>query len=196
VYGWITEWTAADTRKPGGVDAIVEDSRRIFADRADSMDWIDGHRVENSPFWRTAHEVVDALTPGTAPWYSRLAWANLYPVAPNDVKGNPEGALRVVQTEPAARFLDALIDELDPRLVLVLAGPFVWPFVAPLGLDGLERAEAPFTFVGMRGGRPWISGMHPGGAQRRGWPARKYASLIVDRARTLIRDAGTAPVAL
>jgi hypothetical protein len=27
-----------------------------------------------------------------------------------------------------------------------------------------------------------ICGMHPGGAQRRGWPARRYAELIVDEA--------------
>jgi hypothetical protein len=186
VYGWITAWTTRDATTSDGVDAIVEDSKRVFAARDDPMDWIDGHRVENSPFWRTTHEVVEALTPGLGPWYSRVAWANLYAVAPNDTKANPEGALRWVQTEPAARFLDAVIDAVDPSLVLVLAGPFVWPFVEPLVLQTLERASAPFTLVGTRRGRPWISGMHPGGAQRRGWPARAYAKLILDRARPIL----------
>ncbi len=186
VYGWMTDWTAAEAGAPSGRAAIVEDSRQVFADRADPMSWIEGHRVHNSPFWRTAHEVTDALAPGEGPWFSRVAWGNLYPVAPNDYKGNPDGALREVQTRPAARFLDALVDALDPRLVLVVAGPFIWPFVPPLGLDELERAQSPFTFVGRRRGRPWICGMHPGGAQRRGWPARKYAALIVDQATRLL----------
>jgi hypothetical protein len=149
------------------------------------MDWIDGHRVENSPFWRTAHEVADALTPATSPWYSRVAWANLYPVAPNEYKGNPEGILGSVQTGPTALLVDAKIDSVDPGLVLVLAGPFIWPFVESLNLGELNRMAAPFTFVGRRQGRPWISGMHPGGAQRRGWPARRYAELIVAEGRRL-----------
>ena len=54
------------------------------------MSWIAGHRVENSPSWRTAHEVTDALVPDLhSPWFSRLAWTNLYPIAPGDYKGNP-----------------------------------------------------------------------------------------------------------
>jgi len=93
--------------------------------------------------------------------------------------------LREVQTEPAARFLDAVIRTLEPRLVLVLAGPFIWSFVTPLGLQALTREAAPFTLVGRREGLPWIAGMHPGGALRRGWPARSYADLIVAKARQL-----------
>jgi hypothetical protein len=193
VYGWISDWTTADADTPAGRAAIVRDSRSIFADRDDPMSWIEGHRVHNTPFWRTAHDVADALTPGDGPWYSRVAWANLYPVAPNDYKGNPEGILREVQTAPAARFLDAVVDELEPCLILVLAGPFIWPFVGPLGLDGLEQAKPPFTLVGRRRDRRWICGMHPGGAQRRGWPARRYAELVVALAQTMngsMSDAG------
>ncbi len=121
VYGWVPDWTATEAATTGGRAAIIEASRNVFADLADPMGWIAGHRVENTPFWRTAHEVADALTPGPGPWYSRVAWANLYPVAPNEYKGNPVG----------------------------------------------------------------ICGMHPGGAQRRGWPARSYARLIVAHARGL-----------
>lgn len=185
VYGWIPTWTQDDVQSEEGRRAIVDDTRNVFVDRDDPMDWLSGHWVANSPFWRTAHEIVDEIAPGPGDWYSRLAWANLYPCAPNDVKGNPEGSFRAVQTRPAAAFLDLLIDELDPRLVVVLAGPFIRPFVEPLGLNRLARAQPPFTFVGVRKGRPWICGMHPGGAQRRGWPARTYAKLILEQARTL-----------
>lgn len=89
--------------------------------------------------------------------------------------------LREVQTQPASRFLDAVVNELQPALVLVLAGPFIWPLVDHLELGGLERGQPPFTLIGEREGRLWICGMHPGGAQRRGWPAREYARLIVEK---------------
>jgi hypothetical protein len=94
--------------------------------------------------------------------------------------------LRQVQTTEAAEFLNAVVDALAPRLVLVLAGPFIWSFVEPLGLGSLTRADAPFTLVGKRrDGVPWICGMHPGGAQRRGWPARRCAELIIAEAAKL-----------
>ena len=159
------------------------------------MAWIAGHRVENSPFWRTAHEVTDALVPGLkSSWFSRVAWANLCPIAPGEYKGNPEGTLRQVQTVAAAEFLSATVEALAPRLVLVLAGPFIWSFVEPLGLGNLSRIGAPFTLVGKRrDGVPWICGMHPGGAQRRGWPARRYAEMIIAEASKLGVQRGSVP---
>jgi hypothetical protein len=187
VFGWLPDWTALDATSAAGRSAILEDTKASFADLDDPMGWIDGHRVENSPFWRTAREVTDALAPDPErPWFSRVAWANLYPLAPGAYKGNPEGILRQVQTVPAAEFLKAVVDALAPRLVLVLAGPFIWSFVEPLGLGGLCRVIAPFTLVGrVRGTVPWICGMHPGGAQRRGWPARRYAEMIITEAAKL-----------
>ena len=187
VYGWLPDWTALDATSAAGRAAILADTKASFADLDDPMSWIAGHRVENSPFWRTAHEVTDALVPDPeSPWFSRVAWANLYPIAPGAYKGNPEGTLRQVQTTPAAEFPTAVVDALAPRLVLVLAGPYIWPFVEPLDLGDLARADAPFTLVETRrAGVPWICGMHPGGAQRRGWPARRYAELIVAEAAKL-----------
>jgi hypothetical protein len=80
-----------------------------------------------------------------------------------------------VQSGPKDRFeladLRAVNGSMATRMVLVLAGPFIWSFVEPLGLSSLRRTDAPFTLVGKRrDGVPWICGMHPGGAQRRGWP--------------------------
>jgi hypothetical protein len=184
VYGWLPDWTALDATSAAGRSAILDDTKASFADLDDPMSWIAGHRVENSPFWRTAHEVTDALMPDLrSPWFSRVAWANLCPIAPGAYKGNPEGSLRQVQTTEAAEFLSATVETLGPRLVLVLAGPFIWSFVEPLALGELARADAPFTLVGTSGASVrWICGMHPGGAQRRGWPARRYAELIVAEA--------------
>lgn len=52
------DWTAADATSAPGRSAILDDTRATFYDRDDPMGWIEGHRVENSPFWRTAHEVM------------------------------------------------------------------------------------------------------------------------------------------
>lgn len=197
VYGWIPDWTAADAASPARRLAILSDTRATFSDQDDPMSWIAGHRVENSPFWRTAHEVTDALVPDhESAWFSRVAWTNLCPIAPGDYKGNPEGVLRQVQTSAAAEFLSATVNALHPRLVLVLAGPFIWSFVEPLGLSSLSRIDAPFTLVGKRrDGVPWICGMHPGGAQRRGWPARRYAELIIGEASKLGVERGRSGIA-
>jgi hypothetical protein len=72
VCGWIPGWMPADVKTLEGGATIIEETRRVFADLRDPMGWTGGHRVENTPFWRTAHEVVDAMTPvaapGTAGW--------------------------------------------------------------------------------------------------------------------------------
>jgi hypothetical protein len=194
VYGWIPDWTAADAASAAGRLAILSDTRATLSGQDDPMSWIAGHRVENSPFWRTTHGVTDALVPDReSAWFSRVAWTNLCPIAPGDYKGNPEGTLRQVQTSAAAEFLSATVDALQPRLVLVLAGPFIWSFVEPLDLSSMTRTDAPFTLVGRRRGVPWICGMHPGGAQRRGWPARRYAELIIAEASKLGIERGATP---
>ncbi len=160
VYGWVPDWAPSDAASASGRATILDDTKATFAELDDPMAWIAGHRAENSPFWRTVHEVTDALVPdGRHSWYSRVAWANLCPIAPNDRKGNPEGTLREVQTDPAAAYLDVVAAALDPRLVLVLAGPFIWPFVGPLGLGDLTRVAPPLALAGRRRETPWIVGM-------------------------------------
>jgi len=71
---------------------------------------------------------------------------------------------------------------LEPDLILVLAGTFWWPFRESLALTGPLDVQRPLLSLGQRHGRPWIIGMHPGGAQRRGWGADDYADRIVARA--------------
>ena len=123
VYGWIPAWTAPEAGSPEGRAQILADTKATFADREDHMSWIAGHRVENSPFWRTGHEVADALSPDPSlPWYSRIAWANLYLIAPNDHKGNPEGALRVTKRVAPHTFGDDAKRGLERRQPGRLAG--------------------------------------------------------------------------
>ena len=192
VYGWYGDWTAPQARDAAYRQHIIHEARDLFDDRPGRMDWIDGHRVWNSPFWRVARDVTDAVAPGPGPFYRRMAWANLYPVAPNETKSNPRGALLEAQTEAAAIFVDATIASLQPRMILVVGGPYIWPFVEPLGLGTLNAAARPLYLAGQRDGIDWVVGMHPGGASRRGWGPSRYAELIVDTARSL-RSSGGQP---
>lgn len=185
VFGWMNGFTAKEARDPAARAQTIAAAKDPFDGLADPMAWIDGHRVRTSPFWSVARQVTDELAPGSAPWFSRVAWANLYPVAPNDYKGNPAGALLAAQTQPAAALVDAVVNELQPRLVLVAGGPYVWPFVRALELNVLEPAAKPLYLSGRRDGVPWIVGMHPGGASRRGWGPTAYSRVIVSTARSI-----------
>ena len=180
VFGWIPSWTAADVVDPSGRRRVLLDSIAVFADRDDPMDWIADHPVRNSPFWSTVRRVAAGLYGTSDDWFADIAWANLYPIAPNDRKANPEGVLRSVQDGPNADFIAALVEDLQPAVVLVLAGPFWRPFASrfPVPTSGIE---GPLIAKGRIDGRSWIVGMHPGGAQRRGWPAAAYAELILRR---------------
>jgi hypothetical protein len=180
VFGWFGDWKANDAADPEKRSSIIFEARELFQDRLDPMDWIDGHRAWNSPFWRVARDVTDAVAPGNGPFYARMAWANLYPIAPNDVKSNPRGALLDAQTQPASAFLDAAIGAIRPRLVLVVGGPYVWPFADLLRLYELAPAGRPLYLAGRRDGVDWIVGQHPGGASRRRWGPQRYARLIAD----------------
>jgi len=180
VFGWIPSWRAAQLSTSAGMDEVLAETQLACYERADPMDWIVENRVRSSPFWRTVRLTIERLYPGSpSAWYSHVAWANLCPVARNDVKGNPDGTLREVQTRPAAELIDAVARALEPDLILVLAGTFWWPFSERLALTGSLGVQRPLLGLGRRHGRPWIIGMHPGGAQRRGWGADAYADRII-----------------
>ena len=77
-----------------------------------------------------------------------------------------------------------------PRMILVVGGPYIWPFVEPLGLGTLDAAARPLYLAGQRDGIDWIVGIHPGGASRLGWGPSRYADLIEDTARALRSSGG------
>ena len=190
VYGWMNTWTASDARDPEQRQRIIGEAKDPFPHLSDPMGWIDGHHARRSPFWTVARQVTDAFAPGDAPWFSRLTWANLCPVAPNHIKANPSGVLLEAQTNGAASFLDAAIREIRPSLVLVIGGPYVWPFITPLRMSGLKPAEKPLYRIGFREDIPWVVGMHPGGASRRGWGPNAYADLIIRTVGSLLGQVG------
>lgn len=184
VFGWVPTWRPDDVAYEDGVSRVLRASQAVFCDLPDSMQWIAGSRARSSPFWRTVKTIVDRTYAGSPePWYSHVAWANIYPVAPNDIKGNPEGPLRWRQTVPAANLLDLIARSLQPDAVLVLGGVYWWDVAELLPLDNPTAVQRPLLARGTRGAVPWIAGMHPGGAQRRGWSAGSYADSIVESLR-------------
>lgn len=178
VYGWIPDWRVGDLQTSQGLESVLAETMSACYERADPMNWIEENRVRTSPFWRMVRGTVERLWPGSAwNWYSHVAWTNLYPIAPNEPKGNPSGALLEVQTAPAAHLLRTVARALRPEGVLVLGGPYWWPFQEFIPLRVLSREDRPLLANGEIEGVPWLAGMHPAGAQRRGWKADDYAAI-------------------
>lgn len=182
VFGWIPDWETSDLQSQSGFERVLRETQAACYDRVDPMSWIAAHPVRSSPFWRMVRRSVELLWSDSAfDWYSHVAWANLYPVAPNEPKGNPSGPLLEAQTEPAAQLLGSIARELRPRFVLILGGPYWWAFQDQFGLTPLGRDDRPLLAAGVQDGAPWLVGMHPAGAQRRGWSADDYARRVADR---------------
>lgn len=86
----------------------------------------DGNRRYNSArsaFWRVTRRTLQGISgePELSDWSSRLAWANLYKVAPA-AGGNPTSRLIEAQHPLAERLLKQEIHHCAPKHVLVLTG--------------------------------------------------------------------------
>jgi hypothetical protein len=180
VFGWIPRWDLGDLRDDPGLERILKETRAALNERKDPMSWIETNSHRGSPFWRTVRLVSDNLARDReTSWPSRIAWTNLYPVSRQDPAGNPYGQLRDLQTEPAAAFLASTISALEPRLVLVLGGPFWWSFAELLGLDSMMDEPRPLLRSGNGLGARWVVGWHPAGAGRRGFAVADYAQRVI-----------------
>lgn len=84
--------------------------------------WTEERRGKASPFWSTVRWLNSDDDPTWVEgWSRRMAWSNLYKIAPQG-RRNPDPALRSVQREKCQRLLDLEIRELRPAAVVVLAG--------------------------------------------------------------------------
>jgi len=80
--------------------------------------------TKKSPFWRTAKMLMSEL--GIVPsdsteWPSKLAWSNLYKVAPK-IGGNPGDYLKSVQRNQCAELLMQEIADFKPKLIVFVTG--------------------------------------------------------------------------
>ncbi len=188
-------WRANDAATVEGRTAIIERSRTWFSAAPEPVGVVAelGSRAR-SPFWRLAHDLADDLAPGDGVWYSRFAWANLYPVSfdygePNYRGDSPWGALKEAQDPLAGRLFASLVHMLDPGIVVVVPGPPYWrQTAAAAGLDAVLTPRAiPLLAAGIIDDRRWVVGYHPNGTRHLGVKAADFARTICDEVAALGR---------
>jgi len=182
VFGWPDDCQAIQLQSPASRAQLIQ-SIRGRAERPEPLDWIATHPVRNSPFWKVARGVAEALEPAPTPWFSRIAWVNLYPSAPEDPRGNPGGALKEAQDPHVGSLLRAVCGALDAKRVIAVVGPY-WRLAATsVGLEDLPEEPRPLYGAGVTEGRTWVVGWHPNGASHRHVGADAYTQVIVDAVR-------------
>lgn len=133
VNGWITN----ETNVTRLFDS--ENSERIFA-RHDQMEWVnnlsgntEGYNTRKSAFWRLIRKVTEIYY--SEEWYSKIAWTNLYKVAPWK-GGNPNGKLQNVQRKHCFDIFRKEIEILSPEYVILLTSGWEWSFMKHLNGSG------------------------------------------------------------
>jgi len=114
---------------------FLESGEGIFA-RNDQMEWvhscessINGYNSKKSAFWRVVKKVSQSLY-GKEEWYSKVAWSNLYKMAPSS--GNPSGRIRNKQIEACKLILGEEINALSPKYVVFLTSGWENAFIKHL----------------------------------------------------------------
>lgn len=123
-------------------------------------------------------------------WQSRFAWWNLFPLAWGDTNRSPWfDALWEAQFPQLGELFWSVVEWLDPRRIVILAGAGFWqPTAAALGLDAMPKLSWPLIAGGARDGRAIVWTRHPGGHYR-GLTRQAFAEEIA-RAIEKIEAAG------
>lgn len=178
-------WKPRMVESPSARRLVLEATMRWAADRPEPMS--EPLRTRSgSPFWTLSRRVVASLEPdGVSPWYARHAWWNLFPLGCGDTNQSPGGALWMAQVERVPALFWEVVDFLDPRRVVILAGKAYWDHLAgPLGLRDLQSLPKPLLAGGTHEGRAIVWTYHPG-ARLSGVSRDAFASLIVAALRRL-----------
>jgi hypothetical protein len=111
---------------------------------------------------------VPVLEPdGEGVWYSRYAWWNVYPLGWDDPDRGPDGALKEAQTPLVGELFWAVMDDIDARRIVLVAGKDWWPEVRGLlDLGDLRNGERPILAAGRSHGRQVVASYHPRGARQ------------------------------
>jgi hypothetical protein len=189
--GWDAEdcsarWPAGDAATDAGRAAIVEGTRAWATTRPEPMDevlrW--SHR-RGSPFWGLSRRLMRILEPDAAPWYSRHAWWNVYPLGWDRPGASPGPELRAVQAEHVGGLFLDVVGMLRARRIVIVAGADWWPDVrGRLGLEHLERRSTPMLAAGRANGVAIVATYHPG-AHITGLTRDDFAARIAHEIRAL-----------
>jgi hypothetical protein len=167
--GWDAEetgarWLAADATTAAGRSRIVEGTEAWAKARSEPMDevirW--GHR-RRSPFWGLSQRLMRILEPDADPWHSRHAWWNVYPLGWDRPGGSPGPKLQAAQAEHVGGLFWEVVDLLQARRIVIVAGADWWPDVrVRLGLENLVRRSTPILAAGRARDVAVVATYHPG----------------------------------
>lgn len=116
VNGWDQEWA----KEPNEIAAQVLENH-FDIDGLSCLPETDGYYFSRSRFIVVAKEILQLFGVSEDNWASKLAWSNLYKVAPA-VAGNPNGEVQHIQREAAIRILKKEIEIIQPKHVLFMTG--------------------------------------------------------------------------
>lgn len=144
VNGWDVGFMPADIATAS--DAYAETVyKSVVKDGGCPMDWVsacwgatEGYNTKKSAFWRTIKSVTEQLriaADDDDAWPSKLAWSNLYKVAPAD-GGNPGAALSRLQLQGCIDLMRLEIETHKPNRLVFLTGlDWAFPFIDALGFS-------------------------------------------------------------
>ncbi len=188
--GWDAEetgarWLAAEATTDAGGRRIV-DGTRAWATSPEPMDevlrW--GHR-SRSPFWGLSQRLMRILEPDASPWYSSHAWWNVYPLGWDRPGASPGPKLRAAQAEHVGGLFWEVVDMLQAKRIVIVAGADWWPDVRErLGLEHLERRSRPILAAGRVTDAVVVATYHPG-ARMKGLTRDDFAAQIAAEIRAI-----------
>ena len=116
VNGWDQEW--ADTPNAIATQILANE---FDVDSLSALPETDGYYFSRSRFIVVAKEILLRYGATEENWASKLAWSNLYKVAPA-VAGNPNGEVQHIQRAYAIQILKKEIEQIKPKHVLFMTG--------------------------------------------------------------------------
>ena len=184
--GWDAEetsarWPVEEATTDAGRARILDGTAAWANARAEPMDevlrW--GHR-RRSPFWGLSMRLMRILEPDADPWYSRHAWWNVYPLGYDRPGASPHGALRDAQAPHVGSLFWDVVDMLQAKRVVIVAGAdWWWDVRARLGLEHIQRRTSPILAAGRATDVAVVATYHPG-AHIAGLSRDRFAAIIAD----------------
>jgi hypothetical protein len=151
-----------DLTSPNSRRAAIEKARTNAEQSA--LSWVasgggykSGTIGTRSAFWRTARGALEVFGSGATSedWYHSIAWSNLAKVAPA-ISGNPSNWLGQIQSPGAWELALSEIEEVAPRIVLLITGG--WMDAQRLRrIDAKLRSDSKFVrYSSNYDGRKWL----------------------------------------
>lgn len=125
------------------------------------------YRLSRSPFWRVARRLLAALgEDASGRWVERIAWSNLYKIAPLG-GGNPSNALCRAQIGPCRAILAEEIRRFEPTHIFM-----------PVGWNWFE-SDGRYDFSRLFGGVRRSGGTYAEGSAYFALPGGRMAQVVI-----------------